>query len=182
MRCAGIHGPRHEQKGHGRDRGHHVEVVNLSTSTSGASTGLFRHGRPFMVRGLRHAHAFRCAGSGIIPGMASFTPTRRMLPDSPRSPPPCACSNRSAYHRCSPAPRSVRSYNQAARPGDRRPGVFHAGVPTTRRAGPALPLGFHYHLTPNAVSVGLMGMSVMPQVGESDRSLMLRPTLSRGWA
>lgn len=158
-----------------------IVEVNLSDEyQQGINWTLFRRGLPLMQVG--PAGTSMPSGvpvSGIIPSMASFTPTYKNAAGFTQIAAALRLLESFGNTKVLSSPKISALNNQAALLKVTEDLVYFtlAANYTPGQSGSAAT--FTITSTPNTVSVGLV-MSVMPQVGESDQvTLMLRPTLSR---
>jgi general secretion pathway protein D len=155
--------------------------VNLSDEyQQGINWTLFRRGLPLMQVG--PAGTSMPSGvpvSGIIPSMASFTPTYKNAAGFTQIAAALRLLESFGNTKVLSSPKISALNNQAALLKVTEDLVYFTLAANYTPGQSGSPATFTITSTPNTVSVGLV-MSVMPQVGESDQvTLMLRPTLSR---
>lgn len=158
-----------------------IVEVNLSDEyQQGINWTLFRRGLPLMQVG--PAGTSMPSGvpvSGIIPSMASFTPTYTSASGLMQIAAALRLLESFGNTKVLSSPKISALNNQAALLKVTEDLVYFTLAANYTPGQSGSPATFTITSTPNTVSVGLV-MSVMPQVGESDQvTLMLRPTLSR---
>ena len=158
-----------------------IVEVNLSDEyQQGINWTLFRRGLPLMQVG--PAGTSMPSGvpvSGIIPSMASFTPTYKNAAGFTQIAAALRLLESFGNTKVLSSPKISALNNQAALLKVTEDLVYFTLAANYTPGQSGSPATFTITSTPNTVSVGLV-MSVMPQVGESDQvTLMLRPTLSR---
>lgn len=158
-----------------------IVEVNLSDEyQQGINWTLFRRGLPLMQVG--PAGTSMPSGvpvSGVIPSMASFTPTYTSASGLTQIAAALRLLESFGNTKVLSSPKISALNNQAALLKVTEDLVYFTLAANYTPGQSGSPATFTITSTPNTVSVGLV-MSVMPQVGESDQvTLMLRPTLSR---
>ena len=158
-----------------------IVEVNLSDEyQQGINWTLFRRGLPFLQVGpAGNSMPSGVPVSGVIPSMASFTPTYKSASGLTQIAAALRLLESFGNTKVLSSPKISALNNQAALLKVTEDLVYFtlAANYTPGQSGSAAT--FTITSTPNTVSVGLV-MSVMPQVSESDQvTLVLRPTLSR---
>ena len=158
-----------------------IVEVNLSDEyQQGINWTMFRRGLPLLQVGpAGNSLPSGVPVSGVIPSMASFTPTYKNAAGFTQIAAALRLLESFGNTKVLSSPKISALNNQAAMLKVTEDLVYFtlAAIYTPGQSGSAAT--FTITSTPNTVSVGLV-MSVMPQVSESDQvTLVLRPTLSR---